>query len=268
MALIALPWLIYLALLAVLRPVMGFAAAPLSLLCSILTGWYFGRQVGIWSGLWNVLVNFTGYYSFWSPDTPMETLVALASALPGGIAAGLAGGLLGYLRELRSRLVDQQRQLTYQATHDALTGLGNRRAFDTALDAAWATRGTNLAVVLLDLDGFKSVNDLQGHAAGDEVLRGFAQALREQLGTGTTAFRLGGDEYAVLCEVEDLTAVQVAVREAVIKVQQAGFVEIGASVGSATAAEASSGGALVRLADERMYQEKRGKPSRRTQVPA
>ncbi|WP_216322654.1 GGDEF domain-containing protein [Deinococcus aestuarii] len=154
-------------------------------------------------------------------------------------------------------------ELRRSALLDPLTGLANRRAFDHALDQAWATR-PNLAVVLLDLDGLKGVNDTRGHAAGDELLRGFAQALQRHLGTEMTAFRLGGDEYAVLCEVEDLTAVQGAVRSAVLGVQQAGFQEVGASVGSATALEVRSSGALVRLADERMYTEKRGKPQRRT----
>lgn len=70
----------------------------------------------------------------------------------------------------------------------------------------------------------------------------------------------------VLCEVERLPAVGEAIRGAVIEVQQAGFLEIGASVGSAAATEVGSGGALVRLADERMYREKRGKPRRRASV--
>lgn len=154
-------------------------------------------------------------------------------------------------------------ELRRSALLDPLTGLANRRAFDNALDQAWAAR-PELAVVLLDLDGLKGVNDVRGHAAGDELLRAFAQALRRHLGPETAAFRLGGDEYAVLCEVADLTDICTAVRSAVLQVQQAEFPEIGASVGSATAAEVSSSGALVRLADERMYIEKRAKPQRRT----
>ncbi|WP_245872703.1 GGDEF domain-containing protein [Deinococcus planocerae] len=179
------------------------------------------------------------------------------------LALGLGGLGDWLLRGAGREMVELRRS----ALLDPLTGLANRRAFDHALDQAWASR-PDLAVVLLDLDGLKGVNDTRGHAAGDELLREFAQALQRHLGTETMAFRLGGDEYAVLCEVDDLPTVQKAVGAAVLQVQQAGFLEVGASVGSASAAEVRSSGALVRLADERMYTEKRGKPQRRTQMPA
>ncbi|WP_102126533.1 GGDEF domain-containing protein [Deinococcus planocerae] len=179
------------------------------------------------------------------------------------LALGL-GGQTAWLVRGADRAVAGLRRSAFV---DPLTGLANRRAFDTALDEAWAGARADLAVVLLDLDGLKGVNDGRGHAAGDELLRGFAAALGTRLGPGETAYRLGGDEYAVLCGVGRVRAVQGAVRGAVIEVQQSGFLEIGASVGSAEAAEAGSSGALVRLADERMYTEKRGKPQRRTQLP-
>lgn len=112
---------------------------------------------------------------------------------------------LGWQADWLLRGADRaMRELRRSALLDSLTGLGNRRAFDAALDHAWASSRDDLAVVLLDLDGLKGVNDRQGHAAGDELLRVFADALRTRLGPGETAFRLGGDEYVVLCEMNDL----------------------------------------------------------------
>ena len=85
---------------------------------------------------------------------------------------------------------------------DALTDLANRRGFaaaaSTALDAC-RRRGEAAAVVLFDLDRFKSINDGHGHAAGDAVLRGTAAALRRHVRASDVAGRLGGEEFAVLC---------------------------------------------------------------------
>jgi len=86
------------------------------------------------------------------------------------------------------------------ATHDPLTGLANRAGFEPALqDAVEAARdGAPCAVLCLDLDGFKQVNDRLGHAAGDAVLRAAAARLQDALRPGDLAVRLGGDEFAVL----------------------------------------------------------------------
>ncbi len=95
--------------------------------------------------------------------------------------------------------------LSHQASHDPLTGLGNRALFVDRLDHAIARAvrsGSTLAVLFLDMDGFKMINDCQGHAAGDRVLRQFAQTLNGCLRGSDTAARLGGDEFGVL--IEDL----------------------------------------------------------------
>jgi len=154
-------------------------------------------------------------------------------------------------------------ELHCSALLDPLTRLGNRRAFDQALDDAWATQPPNFGVALLDLDHLKQVNDLRGHPAGDRLLRQFAGALRGELPPDAQVFRLGGDEYAVLCGAEELGAVRAACRRAVARVRTGDFPEAGASLGSAAAAEADSLGVLVRLADERLYAEKRRKGQRR-----
>ena len=89
----------------------------------------------------------------------------------------------------------------HDSRHDHLTGLCNRRAFDQTLSescARSARYGWPFGLILIDLDGFKSVNDRLGHPTGDAVLRAVGNELREHLRSGDAAARLGGDEFAVL----------------------------------------------------------------------
>jgi diguanylate cyclase (GGDEF)-like protein/PAS domain S-box-containing protein len=102
-----------------------------------------------------------------------------------------------------SALKAHQRELAEQARHDSLTGLPNRRAFGEHLAQAMARarRGTrSLAVLFIDLDGFKAINDIFGHAAGDELLVHVAQRLQECVRETDTVCRLAGDEFTVILE--------------------------------------------------------------------
>ena len=117
-------------------------------------------------------------------------------------AAGLQRGSVVTFRNITAarRLTDE---LTWQATHDPLTGLSNRRAFESRLKRAVATagrQGCGHALLYLDLDQFKAVNDSGGHVAGDELLRQLAAQLRRCLRERDMVARLGGDEFAVLLE--------------------------------------------------------------------
>jgi diguanylate cyclase (GGDEF)-like protein len=125
-----------------------------------------------------------------------------------GVTLPAAGGdEVGQLLRSMARMVGNLRRsearLTYQAYHDALTGLANRarfreRAAEALAAAAAADRAERVAVLLLDLDGFKLVNDSAGHAAGDELLREVAARLLDATRGSDLVARLGGDEFAIL----------------------------------------------------------------------
>jgi diguanylate cyclase (GGDEF)-like protein/PAS domain S-box-containing protein len=161
-----------------------------------------------------------------------------------------------------------QAELQHQAFHDSLTGLANRALFSDRVEHAiqrGARDSSTAGVLLLDLDGFKTVNDSLGHTAGDELLVAVAQRLRAVLRPSDTAARLGGDEFAVL--LEDLTGGEEAceVAERVLEAVDRPFalagteVVIHASVGIAVVGHLGADPeALLRNADAAMYSAKNG----------
>lgn len=104
------------------------------------------------------------------------------------------------VRDLRARKLAEQ-QIRFLAHHDALTGLPNRSSFDRKLDQeieAAVLNGKQFAVICLDLDRFKEVNDIYGHAAGDALLQAFARCVGNILESGQIMARIGGDEFAII----------------------------------------------------------------------
>ena len=157
-----------------------------------------------------------------------------------------------------------QQELRFLADHDPLTRLLNRRAFVDRLDAevARATRyGRSFALVLSDLDGFKELNDRYGHSVGDEALQTFGSILDGSLRRPDQAFRIGGDEFALLlaeASEDDARAVvgrATAALEADADLRLEGM---RASYGVASCpADATDAQTLFRLADEALYLAKR-----------
>lgn len=168
-------------------------------------------------------------------------------------------------RHLSTAFIDRleaKLALAHQASHDVLTGLPNRAAFLAALE----TVDTPHAVIALDLDGFKPVNDRLGHHAGDALLRQVAERLRDCMGGQGIVARMGGDEFMLLLPFQagepDVGAAQNLARHAVTVLGKpfdlGEAVTIGASAGIALAGpgEAESGSLLERV-DVALYAAKR-----------
>jgi diguanylate cyclase (GGDEF)-like protein len=162
----------------------------------------------------------------------------------------------------RAELEAELRSLAFQ---DPLTGLANRELFTERLARAVARSrrtGHRLAVLLVDLDDFKDVNDTLGHPVGDELLREVARRFTERTRATDTVARLGGDEFAVLCEDLDLTRDAVATAQRLLgaltaPLAIAGTVRsIGASIGIAVDGGERSPDELLRDADIALYEAK------------
>ena len=155
--------------------------------------------------------------------------------------------------------------LTHRALHDALTGLPNRELFFDRLEQALARarrRTVPLAVLFVDLDGFKQVNDLHGHEAGDKVLVEAGRRLRTLVRTSDTVARYGGDEFTILAEdVGDADAARHLGERVADELSRPypGGLELAASVGVAVTANpaATTPDGLIRRADHAMYRSKR-----------
>jgi diguanylate cyclase (GGDEF)-like protein/PAS domain S-box-containing protein len=174
-----------------------------------------------------------------------------------------AGGepvLQGYLLDVTSR-VEAEEQLRHQAFHDPLTGLANRALLTDRVEHALARAGgePSAAVLFLDLDDFKAVNDRLGHPSGDALLCQAATRLRAALSPGHTVARLGGDEFAVLVEDVREPAAVAELAERLVRGLEAPFEVFGheifvtASVGIALGGDAEE---LLRSADVAMYRAK------------
>ncbi|MGH3065638.1 MAG: putative bifunctional diguanylate cyclase/phosphodiesterase [Gaiellaceae bacterium] len=170
--------------------------------------------------------------------------------------------LQGYLLDVTARK-EAEEQLRHQAFHDALTGLANRALFTDRVEHALVLRNqeaqAEVAVLFLDLDDFKGVNDTLGHAAGDTLLRAVGLRLRAELSASYTVARLGGDEFAVLIEDVARPSTAVDAAEKIVGSLRAPFelddreVFVTASVGIAFGRVADD---LMRAADVAMYRAK------------
>ncbi len=185
--------------------------------------------------------------------------------------AGALTHYLGYQHDVTTR-IETEEALAHQATCDSLTGLANRNhlfaGLQAALDDAVRTDRA-VAVLFVDLDAFKAVNDTHGHAAGDSVLVQVAQRLRAGLRSQDLICRNGGDEFvAVLADLDPLDAVRVAERAAADItaalrrpfVVGARAITLGGSVGVSVHPDHGTGAdQLLALADADMYEAKKGR---------
>jgi diguanylate cyclase (GGDEF)-like protein len=187
---------------------------------------------------------------------PSELVVVAAAAV---VSFGL---VMVRMTGLNRQLASAGAELTIRASTDSLTGLANRAAFADRLGAALAgdeRRAGTLAVLFIDLDDLKDVNDGLGHAAGDELLCITARRLDQTIRPGDLVARLGGDEFAILLEGIPDADSAFAVAQRVVTALRVpteigdGRVQVGASVGMAMRRHDSTVDALMRFADVAMY---------------
>jgi two-component system, cell cycle response regulator len=213
------------------------------------------------------------------PELCMIPVLFLSgSTTPEDKIAGLDLGAVDYVTkpfdafELRARVraalrTKHLQDMLFEHAHiDPLTGLPNRRALMERLQQEWARierHGGHLSFIMTDIDSFKSINDRFGHHVGDKILQQVAGVLTKQCRENDLPARFGGDELAVVVPGENAaTAVHLAERcrhaiaKACVAVQQE-MIGVTASFGVADATGVSSLGALMRRADEALYQAKK-----------
>lgn len=198
------------------------------------------------------------------PDVAANTELL---TLLGGTLDGL---LLAFALADRIRVLQQERGLALQAATDALrlaqtdalTGIGNRYAFDRHV-AALVTGPEPHVFMLLDLDGFKRLNDEEGHERGDGLLRDFAASLRAMEDGQTRVYRLGGDEFGVLAPAAQAPALRAALSRLRDSLRTWGYDGVDFSAGSASTADHPVPADLCRQADRQMYRDKQAKPPAR-----
>ncbi|MDA0160550.1 EAL domain-containing protein [Solirubrobacter ginsenosidimutans] len=192
---------------------------------------------------------------------PVAATLATVTVLTGMARAGLT-------------IVERLRASERDAVTDDLTGLGNRRYLLSRLGESISDKDHEVALLLIDLDGFKELNDTLGHSAGDEVLRQIGPRLHDALREGATLARLGGDEFAVVLDPGDeasASATGLRVRAALERSFGVGGirVHIDASIGIALFPEhADDALGLLQRADVAMYEAKRTRTGHEVYLPA
>jgi diguanylate cyclase (GGDEF)-like protein/PAS domain S-box-containing protein len=198
-------------------------------------------------------------------DRPGNEVWYSVSGAPVFDASGVFTGYRGVGRAITERKLDEKR-IRYLANHDALTGLPNRTSFSDVLSASIQNarrHERSLAVMFVDLDRFKIINDTLGHEAGDQVLREVGIRLRHTLRASDVIARLGGDEFVVLVqEVKDAMQMETVARKILAALVRPMFIQAQECVVTASIGICSYPGdgeneqSLMKNADTAMYRAK------------
>jgi diguanylate cyclase (GGDEF)-like protein len=267
----------------------AWVAAALVGVVGALALWATGAAASYAQALFVLPILFVAYFfpPRWAWPLTLEMVLISASpllydgaAVSGGfvprllVAAAAYGALTFAVLRLKARMVRAEERQREMAVSDPLTGLGNRRATQIALSAEMTRLGrprlgrrtgdevAGYAVVLLDLDDFKVVNDRHGHPAGDDVLCALASRLRVAARPGDTAARIGGDEFVVIAPgagPNGARRLAAALEHAAAQVFDPGGQPLcGTAAWALFPADGGDAQAVVRKADRRLYAAKRG----------
>jgi len=202
-----------------------------------------------------------GYFT-WVPFRPgTEVLRATEPVLAVGgllVLAAMSAFVL-LLQRRSSRLLESQNRLQHLAHHDALSGLPNRAAFNAAVEKTLAN--SQAAVLFVDLDRFKNVNDTLGHPVGDKLISEVGRRLRSAVGTGVLVARIGGDEFTIVIPDPEMGRVEKLAADIVAAIRSPFEIDgqpilIGASIGIAVSSSGADAQDLIRRADIALYHAK------------
>jgi diguanylate cyclase (GGDEF)-like protein len=166
------------------------------------------------------------------------------------------------LHQEKEHMLGELQSTRSLAMTDRLTGAPNRHALENQM-LQFPEHG---CLMFLDMDNLKQVNDHFGHEAGDHLLKSFSQILRKKLDTHGKLYRLGGDEFAIVCHEDDVEWCQHQLEYTHIQLEKEGYVGAGTSVGVVFSHEAESTEELMRIADKRMYANKRTRKNRKEMI--
>ncbi|WP_319532537.1 GGDEF domain-containing protein [uncultured Cohaesibacter sp.] len=201
-------------------------------------------------------------YAILQRDTYVDLVIC--SIVPIFVAAPVTWYIDRQRRKLDMALSDLRRaheQLEYQANRDFLTGALNRQCFVKTVSEGWGTEGG--ALLCMDVDNFKQINDTYGHGVGDMALKLITDAITAAVGEGDLVARIGGEEFSVFSfgagydEAEALgERIRRIISELVFRPDGEGLHKLTVSIGVAFTSETGRFDALVDLADQRMYRAK------------
>jgi len=192
----------------------------------------------------------------------IEQLGLIAVAVEAILLSLLVAYQINRLHQEKEHMLAELQSTRSLAMTDRLTGVPNRHALENQM-LRFSEHG---CLMFIDMDNLKQVNDHFGHEAGDNLLKSFCQILSKKLDTHGQLYRLGGDEFAIVCHEDDVEWCQHQLEYTHRQMEKEGFVGSGASVGVVFSHEASETEELMRIADKRMYADKRTRKNRKEMI--